>query len=98
MSKTLSELWVTIMNWVSDQNPGEIFRLEGLWSGQTPDWNVEVNGHKHEVEDVPPYGVRLSHREYLAFGIISPNSGVITGPTEDEIIAHFAGLLKGGDA
>ncbi len=87
----MSEAWAEVMKWVMAQGAERINELPGLWTGETDEWKVSVNGHREEVEGVPPYGVQLEHKVFFQVAVIQPNGGAICG-SEDAVIEHFKNL------
>jgi hypothetical protein len=84
------------MLWVDEERTVPLNEISGLWTGQTDDWDVEVNGHKAEIDGLPNYFIRLKHKTYLQMGIISPAGGALIGcsaEAESEIIEHFKNQL-----
>lgn len=89
----MSELWASIVQWIASHEPGLLSELPGLWTGETPEWNVAMNGHDDEVDGIPPLSVRLTHKVYICIGIVGPGGGVIGGgASEGDIIDHFEAL------
>ncbi len=87
----MSEAWIEVMSWVMAQGVERINELPGLWTGETDQWKVSVNGHSEEVDGVPPYGIQLEHKTYVQIAVIQPNGGSIIG-SEDALIDHFKRL------
>ena len=94
----MSELWAEIMTWVASHDPGRLDQMDGLWCGETSDWNVEVNGHDGDVGDLPPFTIRLSHKKYLSLGIVHPSGGVLASADEGSLIAHFKSAQEPSNA
>lgn len=90
MNRPLSELFVTLTDWVISTGAEHLDRLPGLWHGETDEWTVRVNGHMHEVEGVAPVTFELTHKIYFTgLAIVSPYDGALIGISEDGLIAHF---------
>lgn len=88
--RPISELYVALVDWAIANGAEKIDRLPGLWTGETSQWNVAINGHKHEVDGVPPFGYQLTHKTALVGAAVGgPFGGVLAGPSEADIIAHF---------
>lgn len=86
----ICHLFATVAAWAMEQR----MPPRSFWEGQTEDWTVRINATSHMLEGVEPYHIHLEHRCYLAFAVLNPVGGVLTGPSEDETIAHFNGLLN----
>ena len=81
----ISVLFATVATWAMEQGmPPRTF-----WEGQTEDWTVRINATKDMLEGVEPFHIHLEHRVYLAFAVLNAVGGALTGPSEDEVIAHF---------
>jgi hypothetical protein len=87
----ISEAWASVMSWAMAQGVKNINELPGLWGGETDQWKVSINGHREEVENVPPYGIKLEHKTFFQVAIIQPNGGAICG-SEADLIDHFKSL------
>ena len=81
----ISELWCACLRWAISRGANRICDLEGLWEGETEDWEIAINGHGRECEQVPAYTVRLMHKKLLIVGLIAPTRGIICGPPGQEI-------------
>jgi len=91
----ISELFATIIDWIASKGVEDISKLPGLWTGETPEWKVEINGVGGEIDDLPYLHVRLRHKRLFQLGIISPTDGAIGGGArEDEMIEHFRSEAK----
>jgi hypothetical protein len=92
----ISMLFVTVVQWAVSQGAERIDTLPGLWAGETDEWLVKLNGHRHEIDDTPPLGYLLQHKTALAgMAIGGAPSGAIIGPSEDDLIAHFRAAIAG---
>jgi hypothetical protein len=86
----ISLLFATVVQWAVARGAERIDTLPGLWTGETDDWLVKLNGHSHEIEDTPPFGYLLQHKTALAgLAIGGAIFGHVIGPSEDDLIAHF---------
>lgn len=87
----ISELFSVLVDWVVSHGGEMPGKLPGLWRGETEDWTVACNGSpKEEREGVPPASFLLQHKTaLLGMAIVNPFGGVVTGPTEGELIEHF---------
>jgi hypothetical protein len=90
-------LFATVVQWATTQGANNLKALPGVWTGETDQWTVKLNGHAREVEEVPPYGYLLTHKTAV-FGAAlgNPTGGWIIGPSEDDLIAHFQAQMPGG--
>ncbi len=92
-----SLLFYTIIRWAEAQGATNVKALPGCWHGETDEWTVRINGHSHEVEDVPPFSAVVMHKTaLLGIAVLNIAGGCITGPTEDELISHFGALIPEG--
>ncbi|XAI95571.1 hypothetical protein [Nostoc phage Nsp-JY21] len=92
----ITQLFATVVQWAITQGAENIGALPGLWTGETAEWKVKLNGHPREIEDVPPYGFLLTHKTaFVGFAIGNATDGAVAGPSENELIAHFQQLLPG---
>lgn len=92
IERPISELFCMIMDWAISNGADRVDLLPGLWTGETADWLVELNGHETEVEDIPPFTFKLTHKVYfLGIALISPFGGALVGASEGELIEHFKG-------
>ncbi len=87
----ISEAWATVIGWAGNQGMENAKDLPGLWTGETDEWKVSVNGHREEVGGVPPYGIQLENKVFVQVAVIQPNGGAICG-SEDALIDHFKTL------
>jgi hypothetical protein len=86
----MTEAFATIIEWCVSQGAVGVDTLPGLWRGSTDEWDVSINGHKHEIDDVPPFHALVVHKTHFArLALIAPNGGQIIGWTEDALIQHF---------
>ncbi len=90
---SISEAWAAVINWAGGQGMENAKELPGLWTGETDEWKVSINGHREEVGGVPPYGVQLELKVYFQVAVIQPNGGAICG-SEDALIDHFKNLTE----
>ena len=86
----ISTLFATVAAWAVEQG----MQPRSFWEGQTEDWTVRINATGDMLEGVEPFHIHLEHRCYLAFAVLNASGSALTGPSEDEVIAHFNGLLK----
>lgn len=90
MTSSIMEAFVTICDWAVSQGAMKIDTLPGLWRGATDEWDVAINGHKTEIDEVPPFHIVASHKTHFArLAVIAPDGGSIAGCTEDAMIQHF---------
>lgn len=94
----VSALFATVVGWAVAAGAKRIDLLPGVWRGETDEWKVAVNPHKHELDGIPPGGMVLQHKKYLAFAALGLNGGAITGALEPEIIAHFNAAREAAEA
>jgi hypothetical protein len=86
----ISALYAVIACWsVQEGMPPQT-----LWEGETDEWHVVINATGEMQEGLPAFAMSLAHKTYMAFAVLDPTGGAVTGPSEDELIAHFNGLLK----
>lgn len=83
-------LFVTIVCWATEQG----MPPKTLWEGETDEWDVVINATDEMQDGLPPKSMSLSHKTLIAFAVLGPNGGAVTGPTEEELTAHFNGLLN----
>lgn len=88
-SSTTPELMVAVINWAISQGAANI---RGIWSGETDQWEVKINGSFTEIEDMAPFSVHLTHKDSFAIAVLDPTGGVRMGIDEDAAIAHFRDL------
>ena len=94
--KNVSILFAKIVRWAVEQGADNIQNLPGVWSGETDKWAVKINGHDHEIDDVPQFSILLEHKTaFMTMAIVSVNGGHVIGATEDDLTAHFDALLQG---
>ena len=89
MTQPFSTLFTTLLDWMVSRGAEKLNEKPGLWKGETDEWIVEFNPHQDETNGLSPITARLSHQKLLAFAIVGPYGGAITGVNEDDIIAHF---------
>ena len=87
----ISELFAVLVDWAISKGAERVDLLPGLWTGETDDWLVEMNGQKTEVEGIPPVTFKLTHKVFLSIALISPFDGALVGASEVELIEHFKG-------
>lgn len=86
----VSHLFACIACWAVEQGmPSRSF-----WEGETDEWNVTINATQEMRDGISPMHIHLQHKTYMAFAVLNARGGAITGPSEDEVIAHFNGLLN----
>ncbi len=90
MTRAIAEAFAAIVEWAVSQGAVKIDKLPGLWRGQTDKWDVAINGHKVEVEGVPPFHALIVHKTAFArIAMVAPDGGILVGWTEDDLIQHF---------
>lgn len=95
----ITQLYATLVQWAVLQGADSIDKLPGPWEGGTDQWSVKLNGHNREISLVPPFGYLLTHKTALVgVAIGDPFGGTVAGPSEDELISHFAGLIARAEA
>ena len=85
----LSELYATVVSWAAASGARYIDQLDHPWTGETDEWKVTINATGQTVDNLPHMAVQLEHKIYLAICIVAPNGGLVTGESEDALIAHF---------
>lgn len=55
----VSELFMAIVDWATEQGAVNIDRLPDVWRGQTDEYLVIINGQKEERENVPVMGISV---------------------------------------
>lgn len=97
--RPISELFVTLVQWAIARGADNIRALPGVWHGETDEWEVRLNGHPREIDDVPPFGYFLVHKTALC-GIARGTAfdGHVIGPSEDALIDHFRSRMEIDDA
>lgn len=86
----ISILFSEIAQWAQTQGAIDLPSHPGLWSGETDEWTVEINGHLEEIDGLPYGHARLVHKQFLRLAILSPFGGCIGGgASEGELIEHF---------
>lgn len=94
----VSALFATVVSWAVAAGAKRIDLLPGVWRGETDEWKVAVNPHKHEIDGILPGQMVLEHKTYMAFAALGLNGGAITGASEPEIIAHFNAAREAAEA
>jgi hypothetical protein len=88
--RPMSELFAVLVDWSISKGAEMVDRLPGLWTGETAEWLVELNGQKTELEGIPPLTFKLTHKAYfLRMALVGPYGGALVGPSEDELIEYF---------
>ena len=82
------------MLWARDFGaPVPLNSIPGCWSGirdhDGHEIEVAINGHKTEIDGIPPFNVRLASKKYLAVAMVGPRGGATGGASEDEWIDAF---------
>jgi hypothetical protein len=92
----ITSLFAAVVEWAIAQGGGDFHLLPGIWQGETEEWVVKINGHRQEIDDVPPYGYLLTHKTALV-GLAVGNlaGGCVAGPSEEDLIAHFLSQMPG---
>ena len=92
----ITSLFAAVVEWAIAQGGGDFHLLPGIWRGETDEWVVKINGHRQEMDDVPPYGYLLTHKTALV-GLAIGNmvGGCVAGPSEEDLIAHFRNQMPG---
>lgn len=86
----MSELYAAVVEWATALGATRIQDLPGLWSGETDEWEVGINGHYEMVDGLAFGQMRLRNKKYLQIAILDPFGGAIGGGgSEDDMIAHF---------
>lgn len=85
----IPELLMAIVEWSQRNGAEAISTLEGVWSGETDEYRVRINGHRQEIDNVPPFSAAIEHKDYLRFAVVGPGGGALTGVSENDLIAHF---------
>jgi hypothetical protein len=102
MVRPMSELFTEVICWASTQGARDLPSHDGLWHGSTDEWDVSINGHSEEVDDVPPMSVKLTHRRMMSVALVNPYGGIVAAGNEIDMIDHFreqaSARAKGGDA
>lgn len=92
----ITVLFATVVQWAVAQGANDIKALPGLWQGETDEWVVKINGHPHEIDDVPPFGYLLTHKTALiGLAIGNATGGACAGWSEEDLIAHFCARIGG---
>lgn len=90
-----SELWAEAMLWAGEN--GASHTKPGLWRGAAGVMDgiaidVAANTHDTEVENIPPFGIRLTSPTHMMVCIFTPAGGVLGGGgegDEDRLIEFF---------
>ena len=88
----LSELYAELGKWAFAEGARNLHEHPGLWTAETPDWKVEMNGHREDVDGLPFATFRLTHKRYVLVAMVDPAGGTILGGTpntEAEMIELF---------
>lgn len=85
----IPELLMAVVDWSQRQGADAISKLEGVWSGETDEYRVRINGHREEIDNVPPFSAAIEHKDYFRIAIVGPGGGALTGVSEGDLIAHF---------
>lgn len=60
-----------------------------VWQGETDEWRVTFSmADRREVNSF-----KLTHKRLVAVAVVEAKGGAIVGADEDDVIAHFHGLL-----
>jgi hypothetical protein len=98
MNEPISDLFVSALTWAGKNGAEGAASRPGLWTGQTvatdhvPSLDVRLNAHLEQVEDMPPVTIRMTPAaadEPIAICVCYPFGGMLTGFTEDALLAHF---------
>lgn len=93
----ISELFAEIIDWAAANGAADLPSHPGIWSGETDQWKVDINGHSEEIDGLPFAHARLTHKRYLQLGILSPFGGCIGGgASEGDLIEHFRSARTSG--
>ncbi len=87
----MSEIFVALIGLAEALGVNRINALPGAWEHQIDErWAVAVNGHAQECKtkrgDAVPAFSAVFWRNGWPAGVVTPNSGIVAGGTEDELI------------
>jgi len=82
-------LLMAVVDWATRNGADRISEVPGVWSGETAEYKVRINGHREEIDDVPPFSAVIEHKTYMRLAVVGPGGGALTGLSEDDLIAHF---------
>ncbi len=86
----ITHLFACIACWAVEQG----MPPASFWQGETDEWTVTINATDLMEDGLPPKSMKIEHKVYMAVGLIHARGGWFVGPPEEEIIAHFNGLLN----
>lgn len=93
-----NELWADVILWYGAKIGKPLNETPGIWTGQAErrdeigPFDVAINGHNEALDNLPPFGVRITSPIYLFACIVTPAGGTMAvagNITEDKLIDFF---------